>query len=335
MDMRITHADADKNELRFFDFIEKYDAQVSIAPGAVLVDNSFSLSLADHDWQSRPILKGHFLYIDGTEWGGPVEEVTHNTGTGVITLSGPTWRGMLMRKIINPPAGQGYLTVSGEANTVIASVLGTSMGGLFTVSTTNTGINLNASWRYQKMHDALEKALEAAGLTLDIKYSAALKTVLIAARAVVDHSATVDLSQDYGIAMRSIQGRMDGYNHIIALGAGELQDRDVLHVYRLANGTITTTAPAWAGTAQDMVTVYDYSNPESLADLLAGAAKRLQEMAPLDGVEIDPSDADIELPMGDIVGARDRLTGLTATARIIEKILVIDQSGTKIDTKVG
>ena len=227
------------------------------------------------------------------------------------------------------------MTVSGEANAVIASVLGASMAGLFTVSTDNTGINVSASWRYQQLHEALEKALEAAGLMLGIKYSAAQKTVQVGARAVMDHSATVDLSQDYGIAMRSTQGRMDAYNHVIALGAGELQDRDVLHVYRLSNGTITTTAPAWAGTAADLVTVYDYNNPESLADLQAGAAKRLRELAPLDGVEIDPSDADLELPMGDIVGARDRLTGLAATARIIEKVLVIDQNGTKIDTKVG
>ena len=333
--MDITHADENRNELRYLDLVERLDVQISIEPGAVLEDNSFQLQIPDEEWGKAPINQEHVIYIDGTEFGGVVESVEHNTQTGIITLSGPTWRGLLMRKIISPPPNEAYFTITDEANAVISSVLGSSLSPMVTISDTDTGVSVSGSWRYRQAHEMLEKALEENGLTLNIKYDAALKTVKISARAVVDYSDEIDLSQDYGIEMKSTQGRMDAYNHVIALGAGELLDRDVLHVYRLDNGIITNTPPVWAGTAKDKITIYDYSNPESIDDLQKGAEKKLLEYAPLDGVQLDPSDVDIELPLGDIVGARDRLTGFAATARIIGKILTANSDGYKIDTRVG
>ncbi|MEA4927580.1 MAG: hypothetical protein VB104_02760 [Candidatus Limiplasma sp.] len=335
MDMRLTHADDNRRELRYLDILERLDAQISIDPTAVLVNNSFALAIPDEVWALKPILKGHYIYIDGTEWGGPVETVDHSTRSRIVTLSGPTWRGMLMRKVIEPPVGQAYYTASGEANSVLAALLGGIPDDLFQVDTEDTGISVAAQWRYAELHAALEKALEAAGMTLGISYRAAARRVLVAARPVADSSATIDLSQDYGIDMRSTQGRIDGFNHIIALGAGELLDRDVLHLYRLSDGTVTDTPPEWAGTLTDCVTIYDYNNPESSEDLRNGAIARLLEYMPKDSVQLDPSEANLDLPLGDIVGARDRLTGLAAKARILEKILIMSASGIQINTRVG
>lgn len=335
MEMTIIHADENRNELRYIEYVEQLDAQISIAPKAVLEDNSFQLQVPDEEWEKEPIEKDHIIYIDGTEFGGIIDSIEHNTQTGIITLMGPTWRGLLMRKIITPPAGQAYYTITAEANTLISTVLGASLAPMITVSTEDTGVIITGSWRFRQAHEMLERALEENGLTLHIAYNSASKTAVVSARAVVDWSNEIDLSQDYGIEMKSLQGRIDAYNHVIALGAGELLDRDVLHVYRLDNGNITTVAPAWAGTLKDRVTVYDYSNPETEDELLVGASKRLIEYSPLDGVELDPSDAEIDLPLGDIVGARDRLTGFAATARILGKILTVGADGYKIDTKVG
>ena len=335
VDMRLTHADADRRELRYIDVVERLDTQISIDPTAALVNNSFALAIPDEEWSLKPISKGHFLYIDGTEWGGPVEVVDHSTRSKIVTLSGPTWRGMLMRKVIEPPVGQAYYSASGEANSVLAALLAGVMNDLFQVDASDTGISIAAQWRYAELHAALEKALEAAGLTLSISYSAATRKVMVSARPVADSSATIDLSQDYGIDMRSTQGRIDGFNHIIALGAGELLERDVMHLYRLPDGIVTITPPAWAGTLNDRVTIYDYNNPESLEDLGNGATARLLEYMPKDSVQLDPSEANLDLPLGDIVGARDRLTGLAAKARIQEKILIMSASGIQINTRVG
>ena len=91
-----------------------------------------------------------------------------------------------------------------------------------------------------------------------------LKRVVLSAAAVTDYSNTIDLSQDYGVNMVATMGGYDRYNHIIALGAGELTERDVLHVYRNDNGSLTTVAPAWAGTAADHVAVYDLTTRKRL-----------------------------------------------------------------------
>jgi len=334
MDMTITHANANREELRYLDFFEKFDSELSIKPGATLNDNSFELTLSERDWREKPIRIGHHLYIDQTEWGGIVEKIEHDTQSGTLIISGLNWRGMLIRKVIEPPPGSAYLVVSGEANAVLSTRIA-AFGGVFTADTTDTGVLVSASWRYAQLLNALETAFEAKGLTVGIHYDAVMQTALVGARAVVDYSGEIDLSQDYGISIQSTQGRLDSYNHIIALGAGELLARDVLHVYRLDDGTITTTTPGWAGSAKDKMITYDYNNPESVDDLLRGAEKRLREYAPGNGVELDPGNADINLDMGDIVGARDRLTGFTSSARIVGKILKIDSSGTKIETKVG
>lgn len=335
MDMIITHADASLVELRHILKPDKYDAQVSILTGATIADNDWVLELTDEVWALNPIEIGHYIYIDATEWGGRVERVEHSTATRTVTLSGVTWRGMLKRKRIEPPAGQAYYVADDEANTIIAAVISGQFGDLFEVSTDDTGVDITGSWRYVEIHDSLQTALLAEGLTLDITYSSATQKVTLSARAVVDSSADIDLSQDYGIPMISSSGRNDAYNHIIALGAGELLDRDILHVYRLTDGTITTVAPDWVGTVEDLVYIYDYNNPEDDDALLKGASDKLREFAPLSGVEIDPSEAGVDLPMGDIVGATDRLTGLSGTASVVGKVLTINRDGYKIETRVG
>ena len=333
--MDIIHADASRRDLRFIQWVEQFDAQVSIRSDAALADNSFSLQIPDDEWQREPVLIGHLIFVPYTEFGGIVEKVEHSTSTGIVTLSGVTWRGMLMRKVIEPPTGQAYYDVTGEANSVLSNIIGAQLSDMAQVSAVSTGKNISGHWRYVQMHTALERALENAGLTLDISYNPVSAKIIINARTVTDHSADIDLSQDYGLAMKSSQGRIDAYNHIIALGAGELLDRDIAHVYMLSNGTTTTTAPSWVGTVDDKTAIYDYSNPETADALIQGAIKRIQEYAPQDGVELDPSGADLDLPMGDIVGARDRLTGLEVTAKITGKILTINQEGIRTDTKVG
>ena len=109
-------------------------------------------------------------------------------------------------------------------------------------------------FRYTNLLLGIETMLAEKGAALHIEFSQATKKVTLSARAIVDYSATIDLSQDYGVDMVTTLGGFDRYNHIIALGAGELADRDIVHIYRNANGTVTTTPPAWVGTPEDVTT---------------------------------------------------------------------------------
>ena len=334
--MDIIHADASLAEIGFINDVGDYDGEISQELDAEIHKNSFSLSISELAWEASSIERGHYVYIPGTEFGGCVEQIKHSTIRGLVTVSGATWRGMLHRKIIEPSSGDDYFTVTAtEANAAIASIVGGSLGPLFTVSAASSGITITSKqFRYQRLLQGLEDMLEEEGAALQITFNQATKQVMLSARAVVDYSSTIDLSQDYNADMVTTEGGFDRYNHVIALGSGELAGRDIIHVYRLSTGAVTTSPPAWAGTEEDWVTTYEYTNPETLAILQQGAEKRVREYTPLKQVEIDPSVAGLDLQLGDIVGARDRLTGMSGTAVVVGKILTINAGGIKLETRV-
>ncbi len=335
--MDLIHANAMLEEIGYITEINRYDAELSQELKATIENNSFALMLPDEVWKSSPITEGHYIYIPNTEWGGQVELVKHSTASKQVTLSGVTWRGMLFRKVIEPPAGQNHLTIAGmDANAAMAAIIGNAMGNAFVVSAVVSGITIGShSFRYANMLTGIEEMLSLHGAALEMTFNQVTRQVMVSARAIEDYSARIDLSQDYGVDMITTLGGFDRYNHIIALGAGELEDRDILHVYRLDEGTITTTAPAWVGTAKDHAKTYDYTNPESLEKLQEGAAEMLVGYAPLSTVEMDPNVAGLELSLGDKVGARDRLVGMQGVVTVIGKILTMDSTGIRVETRVG
>ncbi len=334
IDYRLTHADENRAELGFISDFMKYDAQASIDTTARIEDNSFALTMDEDAWEKRPILENHLVYIAGTEWGGPVLRVKHSTKSETVTVSGLIWRGLLMRKIITPPAGFAYKTLSNvDANAALLELIGPTMGTLFQVTEQSLGVNVSGEWRFIVLMHAMHTLLSRYGLALRLYYDPIARAAKASAEHITDHSETIDLSQDYGVDLISTIGRLDDYNHVIALGAGELLDRDIRHAYRLDDGTITTIAPS--GTWEDRATIYEYTNAETPEILLDGAKKRLTEYNPTKTVEMDPSQAGLDFALGDIVGARDRLTGMAAKATIAQKILTINDYGVEIQTKVG
>lgn len=333
--MDIIHATDTLEELGFVDEVQLFDAEISQETDAEIASNSFALTIPDSTWEARPILYGHHVYVPGTEFGGRVEQVQHSTGAKTVTLSGLTWRGALYRKVIVPPTGQTHLVITGqEAHDAIRTILGSTMGANYRVATTASGVTVTWQFRFTNTLVGIHRMLTEAGGALRVAFNQALKRVDLSAATVVDYSNLIDLSQDYGVNMVTTLGGFDRFNHIIALGAGELLDRDIVHVYRLASGGVTLNPPAWVGTSEDLVATYDFTNPENIAELTKGAEKRLRELVPLNQIEIDPQVEGLALNMGDIVGARDRLTGMSGKATVVGKILSISDSGIKQETRV-
>ena len=331
--MDLIHADENLVEIGYVREIDQFDAEVTQETDADIHRNSFSLTISDKVWEADPIEKGHYIYAPGTEFGGKVELVKHSTARQQVTVSGVTWRGMLFRKIIEPPSGSDYKTITAmEANAAIHELLDDSLGTLFVVSAADSGATVTRNFRYTNLLLGIEMML-APTAALEIEFDQATKKVNLSTRTVVDYSSSIDLSQDYGVNMVTTMGGYDRYNHVIALGAGELSAREVLHVYRLADGTLTTTAPAWAGTKDDLVVTYEYSNATS-DELESGAKKRLKELSPLNQIEMDPSVDGLDLKLGDIVGVRDRLTGMSASAAVVGKIATISAGQIRIETRV-
>lgn len=327
------HADDQLDEINVIDLIQQADMQVKTAPGSELIDNTFSLTIPESEWIKNPIRVGHYVYAPQTEWGGPVTLVQHNTEDGLITIQGPTWRGLLYQKRIYPPAGSGYLAFTDvDANSLISAIVGTSFGSLFTVSSEACGTLVSASYRYQSYAVGLQDTLRDYGLRLNVVFDNVQQSVILSAVQTNDLTDDIEISQDYGLHFVSSIGNVEYANHCLALGSGELANRMVLNVYVTESG-YTTSLPPGMSDADVRTVLLDYPNAESADELLKSAIKTLQACAAINGISVSDLQG-ISAEMGDVVSVRDRVTGLVGTAEIANKILSIQNGVTKISMQI-
>ena len=292
--MELIHADGNLIELQMLTEFDVYEAISGL--GYKYADNDFELQIPESVWALRPIQNGHYIYQLATEWGGRVENIEH-IGT-TVKCSGPTWRGMLARKIISPPAGQAYRSVTSvDANQAISTLIGASFGTLFTVSAAVSGITVSGSFRYANMLGAIHSMLQQYGARLEIVFSGT--QVELSVQSSVDY-VDVELSQDYEAPLQSSVAHGEAYNHVIALGRGELVDREVVELWRLDNGTVTTTAQP--NDAADKQFILDFPNAESLEELTNNATAKLLENSPVETIKINLEEIDTDLKLGDVVG---------------------------------
>lgn len=71
------------------------------------------------------------VYVPGTEFGGLIEYAQTTNYDNSVKTKGWTWRGLLTQGIITPDAEQDYKIVSGDAHTVMRSLLSGFLGGFF------------------------------------------------------------------------------------------------------------------------------------------------------------------------------------------------------------
>lgn len=301
-------ADASGKELRTLLF-SSYDFEVG------RTENSFQVEIKRQEYEYIP--KSGRIYIPGTEYGGLFRELDTSTKNDTIMPGGLTWRGMMQKKIIVPPSGQDYVTDSGELNAIIKARVEAAFPGLFVGSDTSTGVSVTYQYeRYCTLEDGLTKLLKTAGYKLNIEYSQTEKVVVVSAVPIADYSGSIEFSSDMQLHyLMHMQG--DGINHLICLGQGELKDRTVYHLYVDQNGNIGTTQYYFG--VDEVAEVYDYAGAE-LDDLIQSGKERLREIMNDNRFEITVNPS-IEIAVGDIVGGRDYLSGMTMTAPITGKII--------------
>lgn len=292
-------------------------------------ENSFEISINRAEY--TPIPYGSMIYIPGTEYGGIYRRTTTNTALDVINLGGLTWRGMMQKKIICPASGQDYATDSGELNSIVKRRVEAAFPGLFEGSAADTGVTVTDYQydRYCDLESGLTKMLKANGHRLEIAYDQEKKAVVVSAVPIVDYSQKVELSSDMR-ADYTMQTQRDGVNHLICLGKGELKDREVYHWYADNNGNIDTVQHLFG--ADEIVEIFDYPGGE-LPDLIKSGRERLESL--MDANKFSMSiDASVEIGIGDIVGGRDYLSGMTMTSPIAGKIVKWENGFQKIEYKL-
>jgi len=332
MDYRLIHADENMTELGEVRCFVQFDAQISMEP--TQEENDWMLQMPARMWQNCPIRAGHSIYIPGTEWGGVVQRVRHTGSEEMVRVYGLCWRGMLTRKAVCPPEGQTHLVLSSvEGNAAAAQLLDGWQAELFAVSQQHSGVVCSGSVRYRCLLDALYAVLEGVGR---LRLEFADRRVLLSAEPIAERSDEIELSQEYEARIIS-DGKSGDYNHLLALGRGEMLERTVLELWRLPDGTVTDDPEAEGVPAPaDYVTyIYDYSAVEDDAELLAAAKKKLRELSGTCSVEIELYSSEEGLELTDIVSVRDSVTDMTAALSVVKKSINISSSGVSILHKLA
>lgn len=276
--------------------------------------------------------EGHFLYFEGTEYGGIVDDIYIDTEKDEITYHGKTWHGILNAKVLEPDAGQDYLVLNGEANEMLAFLIARmGLSALFRASTDASGINVRNYQmnRYIKGYDGIRKMLKASGGKLNMTFKNGF--VELSAKPIVDYSKDEQFDTDQ-IGF-NIKKRYHPLNHVICLGKGELAEREVIHLYADAEGNITDKQVFFG--VDEVADVYENTNAESSDELREGGIERIMESWASNEIDFDFTADDFVYDIGDIVGAKERLTGIEVNAEITKKIVKIQNNETTISYKVG
>ena len=323
--MELIHADGSFNELGVVDFV-RYDGIISLEPD--VQGNDWEAEILAEDFSRYGFALGHYLYFPSSEWGGKLESIKKVSKSHTVKLGGATWRGMLSRQIIMPPAGQSHLDMSETDIYPVMRSLVSDFGGLFAAPSGNAELLCGQKFRYQNVLDGILDMLNPLGLRLVLALDPDSKKVMLSTAAVTDHSDEIEFSGDYDFSYTSTLGEA-AYNHIIALGRGEQENRLVRHVWLLSDGSMTTDSNAVGipSGAEDRALVYDYPSAEDEKELIKGAKQRLKEHGAQNGIEISFDSGDLDLPLGDKAGLRDRTLGFSDVRTITSKLLTVSADG--------
>ena len=303
------------NDLVDIDYLDR-QMELDMEIGSYLSSsrNDFELTVPYSVWNSK-FNEGSIIYDNDetSEYGGRIQGITSDTANECVTLYGYTWRGLISKKYVVPPSGQSHYQARGDANDFLRAILDNQFDGLIIGSTELCGVEVNRDLRYVNMLEAIEKTLGDVGLKLKITFDKRNKCAVCSAVPIANYSNDTELNNDYGynLVAKAIK---NGYNHVICLGQGELTERTVINLYRLNNGTVT------------------YSSVESEEELLQGGIDQLNENQDTNTLEISNVE---NVDIGDIVGAKDRITGIYMQKQIISKVLTGYVDNIDIEYKVG
>lgn len=270
-----------------------------------------------------------FAYIEGTEYGGTIDQITSGTTTETLSASGRSWHGVLAGKRLVPDSGKSHITVSGQIATVLQSLINRmGLNDLFEAPASESDTVSISSYQFERFVDGytgIKAMLTANGLKL--KMRCAEGKVLIGARAVVDYGSKVD-SDLLDFDLTKITRRT---NHLVCGGTGENENRAVVHFYADKNGKVSKTQSLFG--VDEIAAFYDYSNADE-DKLEEEGKKKLEELQGDGTVDVDV-DEDIDVDIGDVVSARNNKTNKVVSATITKKIVKVSNGITSYEYEAG
>ena len=272
--------------------------------------------------------EGQFVFIDGTEYGGIIDQASYEAGrdaTGTILCKGRTWHGILAGKRLLPDSGSGYLSVGGKAGAVLASLIERmGLSGLFSAASDDTAVSYTFD-RFVDGYSGLKAMAKANGRKVAMRRKGG--KVEISLPPAVDYANKVD-SDLLDFTLTSVHRCV---NHLVCAGTGELENRAVIHFYADAAGNVSHTQSLFG--VDEISALYDYSNADE-EKLEEEGRKKLQEYQTQGSVEVEAHD-DIDVDVGDVISARDNAHGRTVTATVVKKIVQVSRGVATYSYEVG
>lgn len=322
--MKFIVADKDGKELGFLNSENEIDMDIGET-------NDFEITFNVSEWTKEKCDYNYQLYIPNTEYGGLIEVRKTDTSNNTIVWGGLAWRGLLEKKIIEPPKNQEHLIVSGDANMIMKDIIGDRLGNLFIIDEkSEIEIKTYRFDRYTTMLAGFEKMLASENARLKIYYKQGegieYGAVHLCAVPINNWSQEVEFSQDGKIQFETEDYRC-GINHLICAGAGEGVNRDIVHLYVQEDGSITEQK-YYTG-LEEREALYSYTSVEDIEELKKDGINKLKELMNYKTINVDVENIDIDI--GDIVGGRDYITGVEARMPVIGKIIRSENG--KIETE--
>lgn len=272
--------------------------------------------------------EGQFVFIDGTEYGGVIDQASYEAGreaSSSILCRGRTWHGILAGKRLLPDSGSGYLSVSGKADDVLVSLIERmGLSGLFSAASDDTSVSYTFD-RFVDGYSGLKAMAKANGRKVVMRRKGG--KVEISLPPVVDYANKVD-SDLLDFTLTSVHRCI---NHLVCVGTGELENRAVVHFYADTAGNVSHTQSLFG--VDEICALYDYSNADE-AKLEEEGGKKLREYQTRGSVEVDAHD-DIDVDVGDIISARDNAHGKTVSTTAVKKIVQVSRGVATYRYEVG
>lgn len=273
-------------------------------------ENDFSLTPMD----GTRLSEGCLWYVDGTPWGGVVDDCKFDTSTGLVSYHGRSLQGVLDGLVVCPPAGSEHYRMEGEANDAIAALLAhVGLSGAATVPAGGSGVTLGHDLdRFCTAWEGLVDACREAGARPELR----LERGTIVVTAVPRRTWGSEVDSD----LLDLSGTREWrpVNHLVCAGEGEGGERAVVHLYADAEGRVSRSQSLFG--LDERAELYDYTSADE-GELVERGTERLSDKQGDGEVEVTVKDGSLDMEVGDVAVGRASSLGLVVEAEVAKKIV--------------
>lgn len=291
--------------------------------------NDFSLIGSYENYNPYLItLIDHYIYLENTEYGGLITNRKINKQSKTVELKGLTFRGYLETKIVIVPDNQDYYVVDGDLKTVVKQLFeDCHMPNDWLVDKVEN-INVNYQFnRYCTLKKALDDLCSKYSLKMHFYYKNGVHFSLTRNKT---KNITIS-SEDMDNIKISVSQKKDYPTGMIALGKGELKDREVRYLMLVGDEVKEVNKDF----LYDGINIITYENSSS-DNLLEDAKKKFSELIEnlnhgfISNVELLSFTKDIKLNIDDQLNLIEPILNLKIKIKV--NGLVIKKKDEELET---